>query len=777
MKLTDRPEALKNVGGARVNAARESAGTGITRRIPVEVPVFLAYAALSAFLTWPVLKDITHKVYGIPSDNLGAMWTWWWIKNAGAFGASPSFSPLIGYPFGQPIAVVTSEFILDLAVRFLMLFTNQVVALNIIIYSSFVLSGITMYYLVKYIVGDRRVAFFGGLAYLLSAYHAFHAMLFPNLAMTQWMPLYVLVLLVFLKKPSPRNAVLLLLSAILVVGTCVHYGLFMAVFTPVFLIGRYAYKRLRAGRLRRAGEERGMEPVRVNRNTLVLALLVILAVVVVVLPLFLVGNSQSSRDVNWPTRSTTGSLRTIEMDHAGSAAPWAYLLPEKENRFMGWFSRKLFPSETTGWDNSLYLGLTIMALAVLAVLLAVLPRGKRDAAAGGEELRAPPGEGRHGLRGSMPVETRATVWGLVAAGVVAFIFSMPPYFNIGSRRIPLPSILMHYTVPWLRWYMRYGAVVILCAVLLACIGLWRLLARISGAWSILLVGVLSVLLFLEMTLVPPFKYFTVRDEPPGVFTRITSVEGVKGLVIYPAFEPGFFSSQLYQFYQTSFQEPMLNGGMENSDGEAMRRTIYNPFNPATPSILSRLDITHVMYLDRMFEDYEGTDKAAREVTHLPPGLELVERVADDDLFGSGYIYRVTAQPADLAPIYRGDITTPHMDEGRVTVRLMEKAGIITLVNYTGRDVRTSLRIPISNINATHDIALLDIESVLWKGKLSGDESDVIEIPDLEVPEEGLELGISVTGPDLPIIGRESEVFGTRAATIKLGDVVLGPARP
>ena len=67
---------------------------------------------------------------------------------------------------------------------------------------------------------------------------------------------------------------------------------------------------------------------------------------------------------------------------------------------------------------------------------------------------------------------------------------------------------------------------------------------------------------------------------------------------------------------------------------------------------------------------------------LPPGLEQEASATakGDDLFGSGYIYRITAPRASVVPIYTGDITTPHMDEGRVTVKLMEQDGIIKLID-------------------------------------------------------------------------------------------------
>ena len=46
-------------------------------------------------------------------------------------------------------------------------FTTETVVYNLFITSSFALSGISMYYLVRHLTHDRRAAFFGGFVYLL----------------------------------------------------------------------------------------------------------------------------------------------------------------------------------------------------------------------------------------------------------------------------------------------------------------------------------------------------------------------------------------------------------------------------------------------------------------------------------------------------------------------------------------------------------------------------------------------------------------------------------
>jgi hypothetical protein len=745
------------------------------RRIPPEVPIFLFFFLMTVFLTWPVFRGFNSYVYGIPGDNLGAMWGWWWIRNASTFGGSATFSPLIGYPFGQSFPAVPAEFILEYFARFLLLFFNQTVVYNLLITSSFFLSGVTMYYLVRYITRDKWAAFFGGLAYLVCAYHAVHAFMFVNLAMTQWMPLFILALLVFLKKPGPKNAALLWASGILVAGTCIHYALFMGIFTVSFLFGYFLYRWLRNRHEPRPDEAEAARAKLAGRKALALGLLAAFGIIVVIIPIFTISNQSGNRVGEFPTRPTQGGVRDLEITEAGSASPLAYVIPEGRNFLSGRLASSPAARLLNMWENSLYLGFSLFALAIFAIAIALRREKRGDACILSlQDSESCVSDTSTVARFRLARDEKSITWGLIVAAAAGFIISMPPYIDFGTVRVPLPSMIMRYFAPWLRWYMRAGVIVIICFILLASVGLSLLRRSVKNTvGDALAVGAIIVMV-LGMLIVPPFKYFELSGELPPIFQKVAAVSDARGVVIYPAFEPGFFSAQRFLYYQQSFQKPMLNGGWDNSDGEAMRRTIYNPYNPATPGILSSLGISHVVYLDRMFEKYEGTEKAPVEVRSLPPGIELEAQATYNDDFGSGYIFRVTAPKAPLVPVYLGDITTPHIDEGRVTVRLMEAEGTIKLVNYSGKNVEAEVGIPLTNIALSHEISLLVNGELVFSGKLTDKESTVITIQSLLVPPEGVDLRIVVNGPGIELDRGEQELFGTISGTLKVGDVSITP---
>ncbi|MCJ7653036.1 MAG: hypothetical protein MUO75_04980, partial [Actinobacteria bacterium] len=145
-------------------------------RIPPEAWIFIFYFLVAVFLTWPLIIKFGSSIYGVRSDNMGALWQFWWMRNYHHFSTSYSSCPLIGFPFGARLFGMPMEPIGFYLEYFLLLFFNEVVVYNVITLSSFVLSGITMYYLVRHLTGDRQVAFFGGFAYLISTNLAINAM-------------------------------------------------------------------------------------------------------------------------------------------------------------------------------------------------------------------------------------------------------------------------------------------------------------------------------------------------------------------------------------------------------------------------------------------------------------------------------------------------------------------------------------------------------------------------------------------------------------------------
>ncbi|MBN2167884.1 MAG: hypothetical protein JW738_01460 [Actinobacteria bacterium] len=738
-----------------------------------ELISFLFYLIASCFFTWPVISNLSGVLYGLPSDNLGTVWIFWWYRNAGTFGSNLTFCPIIGFPFGQSMNAVYSEFIYQLSAQFLMIFFNEVTVTNLFVFTSFFLSGITMYYLVRHITGSKPAAFVGGFAYMICTYHTFNAMFFPNLAMIQWMPLAMLMLIRLIEKPNLKNTLFLWLSLVLTAGTCVHYGLFTIIFTVAFTAGYFIYL---AACENKAIKKSGDVPVKgsgtLRRRTIVFILAAILATTVIIIPFFTL--SLSGNDTSWQYSGipTAGGARNLENDIAGSAKPKDYVIPFFKNFTLGRLVKNPDLSTTGLFRSSLYIGWTILALAAIALVIALKRKRKEGREpAGGENCPLP--ESRSVKSLFAQADKRALFCGFFLGGLTAFLFSLSPYVYIGNLKIPFPSLVFYYTVPWLRWYLRFGIVVAACAIVIACFAIQHLVRNKGMRWQYAAALVLAALIFCETAIVPPFQYFTI-EKPPEIFLSLKELPEDSSLVIYPAFEQGFFNSQMYLLYQRDFRKPLLNGAADGTEGEALRRTVYNPYNPAVPSILSRFGITNVLYLGEMFEQYEGTKPKKEEILNLPKGLVQIDKDENDDIFADGYIFEVDADPALLVPFYAGEITAPHIDEGLETVRLLAGLGNLLIENFMDETVEADIVIPVTNLASPHHLQILIDGKIAWEGDLGADQQELISLAGLKIPKNGLVLQLVPSGPLLRIDPGEAAVFGSSTAFLKLGDITVEP---
>jgi hypothetical protein len=737
------------------------------RGLPVEIPLFFLYFLTTSFLTWPLIVKFTTSIYGVPGDNYGGLWLMWWYRNAASLGAKISFSPLIGFPFGTRIQTFPMEPVSYLVTRFLLLFTPEVPTYNLDIFLSFFLAGITMYFLVRYLTRDRRAAFFAGLAYMIIPYHAFHAMFMGGgISTIQWMPLFILLLLKYLEKPTVRSAVLLALGGILVAGTSIHYGLFMAVFTGFFLLGRLVHKWL-AIRYRVAPDG-SRERWAFNRRTFALSLLIILLLVVVITPFAYIPLLGSSSTARWPTSPTPGQLRIARFYSVNSAQPSNYVLPNADSgllRYVGANVKSL--DKPLNWDTSLYIGWIVIVLAFMGIIFWGIKRRREpdngDSAPNNGEAKKP--------RRFTPLnlESRHIIWGLIAAAVGSFILSMRPGIRLGSVTIPLPSKFFMLFIPWFRWYLRIGMVVGICMIVLAGYGLaWalgKIRRRLIGA--VVLVACI-VILVLEMAIVPPFRN-TDFAETPGMVTRLSALPASAALVGYPLYESYYFQTSELMFYQRLFKKPMLNGAADNTDGEALRRTVFNPFEKATLGVLRRFKIDYLLLRKSEFRDPKRVQALlSREQTDL----QLVADKHDKGTFGDSELYKITAPRADIVPLYLGDITVPQFDEDMTTARLVVRQGVIRLLNYSGKNETVDLKLPIQNPISKRDVVIAQGNKPLWGVTLDAKRQVTAQIHNLVIPPKGLELTLTVNGPVDSLTDYEMIVFGSAGASLRIGDVQI-----
>jgi len=224
------------------------------------------YFGLSIVLTWPLSAGLASDVPGDLGDSLLNMWILAWGAEhvprllTGGMSWQAFWNANIFHP--EPFALGFSEHLFGQTLQILPVYWltgNIILAYNLIFLSTFALSGLGAYLLVRDLTGDRRAAFIAGLVYGFLPYRI-ASLSHVQVLSAQWMPfaLYGFNRFVCARATegctegrdfSPgRHTALFGGTAALVMQnwSCGYYALYFAPFVPAFVVHRM----WAAGRLR-----------------------------------------------------------------------------------------------------------------------------------------------------------------------------------------------------------------------------------------------------------------------------------------------------------------------------------------------------------------------------------------------------------------------------------------------------------------------------------------------------------------------------------------------
>ena len=212
---------------------------------------FLLYLALSLVLTWPLVAGLTTDVPGDLGDSLLNMWILAWGAEhlpqllTGALSWSEYWNANIFHP--EPLSFALSEHLVGQALQILPIYWltgNIILCYNLLFISTFALSALGTFLLVRDLTGNARAAFIAGLIYGFLPYRIASV---PHLQVlsSQWMPFAVWGFDRFIARfPGPSR---LPAWGALVVGTgalvlqnwsCVYYLMYFAPFLLLFVLHR-----------------------------------------------------------------------------------------------------------------------------------------------------------------------------------------------------------------------------------------------------------------------------------------------------------------------------------------------------------------------------------------------------------------------------------------------------------------------------------------------------------------------------------------------------------
>lgn len=136
-------------------------------------------------------------------DGYQNLWNFWWLERALDEGRSPWHTTLLHHPFGISLQGHTLGLVnFALAHPLLRAGVDRVVAYNVVLVLSFVLTGVTGAWLVHRITGGARAALVGGFLITFSHWRLTHGVGHLNLIGAEALPLLLLAALRLLERPS-----------------------------------------------------------------------------------------------------------------------------------------------------------------------------------------------------------------------------------------------------------------------------------------------------------------------------------------------------------------------------------------------------------------------------------------------------------------------------------------------------------------------------------------------------------------------------------------------
>lgn len=559
----------------------------------------LGFGVAYLIVTWPLATRFGHTTWGGPGDGWALVWQTHVRFEHGISYFSPTFTTDAAWPVGTSVAsaIMLSNATLELpSFLLLALGVGDVATYNVITLLVSVASSLAMAITVFRLGCRKSVAFWAGLAYLLAPWHLEKIAIHPALASMASLPLLLLGVVEWTRRPSLRSGALVVGATALSIYTHAYYGiaagLVLLASLPIVLIAAR-----RAGRLRAT-----------TFDTAKLGAVLVL----VPLPLAVALAHQSSLVsglVHHPVYLNSLSLR-----------PHLLFLPSSGNPLFGGLSRDYLDSRglpRNDGELALYLGLLTIGLAAVAVALALRGRTPR-----------------------LPVVTAAVF------AAVGMILAAPATVDIpllGVTRLPVSYV--NEVFDFVSAPARFIALTLTGMVVLAAIGLEAVVRRVPGTWALVLVGAACVVSAVEL---PFHRHGDLHDTRPTPLVRAMeeTIPPGEPVAQYPSLDTSLRPVADQLFYQLGHRHPVLNGGMPGTSGESLRELVADHLDPKTPGRLARLGYRWATYDQPQAvkaQELVGSRYPPGRTPPLPPGYEVVRRVSDGST-----IMRIVAPPASIS---------------------------------------------------------------------------------------------------------------------------------
>jgi hypothetical protein len=212
------------------------------RGIALAVFPVLFYLVMFCIYTYPLLLDFSTHFFADQGDGLQNVWNIWWVNKAVTqMHQLPWQTSYLHYPNGVSLLGSTLNPFNGFMGIVLLPFLTLIETHNFIVIFSFVLGGVTAFWLAYYLTESYWSSIVAGFIFTFSNYHFAHAEGHLQLVSLEWIPLFVLCWYVLLSKPTITMAVVSA-GVLFAVILCDYYYFFYCVVTGCLMLGWYAAK-------------------------------------------------------------------------------------------------------------------------------------------------------------------------------------------------------------------------------------------------------------------------------------------------------------------------------------------------------------------------------------------------------------------------------------------------------------------------------------------------------------------------------------------------------
>jgi hypothetical protein len=357
-----------------------------------------AYVVITLAMTWPLARGLARDVAWDLGDPVLNMWILAWdfaqmraVLSGDLSHLATFFDANIFHP--APLTLAYSEHLLPQALQAFPLYAltgNVILCYNLLFLSTFALSGLGMYLLVRELTGNTLAAFVGGLLFAFAPYRIPQSSHLQVLS-SQWMPFAFYGIRRYFATGRRRA---LAGATAAVIAEALSCGYYLLYFSP-FVAGYVLWELWR---------ERRWRDRRAVIDLTAAAGVVVCVVAPFVLPYLIANESlQLSRSLAEATRL--------------SADVYSYLTASELERFWGRHLAQVFPKP----EGELFPGLITVCLALVGLLWGASP-GNAGAAAEASD----PGQ-----------TARWRAWLIAASSALAVIYAVATVVAVVFRRVTI----------------------------------------------------------------------------------------------------------------------------------------------------------------------------------------------------------------------------------------------------------------------------------------------------------------------------------------------------